>query len=163
MPKRKFPANWSLTIDDLVAQQFAGLRGTITEQQRIWAVEYERSLLPESTQFPKSGDIYLCTKDCELELQVYFAAPFSEYGKIILPNQHSLIVVNMDDDDEYPLWCSAYPTDESLETVFVTAEYLNSKRPRYNGFTLIISTALLNTNFQLIGHDESFDNTFPKI
>ena len=120
-------------------------------------------MLPTSTQFPKSGDIYLCTKDCELQLQVYFAAPISKYRKIVFNHHHSLTVVNMDEDDEYPLWCSAYPTDQSLEEVFVPAEYLNSAYPRYNGFALIVSTDLLNTNFQLIGHDKSFENTFPKI
>lgn len=156
MPKQNFPAEWSLTIDDLVAQQLAGTRTTITEQQRLWAIEYERSLLPTSTRFPKSGDIYLCTKDCELQLQVYFAAPVSKYGSVIFPHQHSLTVVNMDEDDE-PVWVFAHPTDKSLEEVFVPAEYLNSAYPRYDGFALIINTALLNSHFKLIGHDKSFD------
>lgn len=157
MPNQDFPSDWCLTIEDLVAQQLAGLRGTITEQERLLAVEYERSLLQESTRFPKSGDIYFCTKDCELELQIYFAAPVSKYGSVIFPSGYEVCVVNMDDDDEYPLWCSAYPTDQSLEAVFVPVEYRNSKLPCYDGFALIISTALLNTNFQLIGYDKSFD------
>ena len=162
MTKQNFPAEWCLTIDELVAQQLAGLRGTITEEERLLAVAYEHSLLPTSTQFPKSGDIYLCTKDCELQLQVYFAAPVSKYRNIVFPHQHSLTVVNMDEDDE-PVWVFAHPTDANLERDFVPAEYLNSAYPCYDGFALIINTALLNSHFKLIGHDKSFDNTFPKI
>jgi hypothetical protein len=134
------------------AQLKVRTRSTMSEKEKI--------LSPAGTIFPKSGDIYLCVKDCEVVLQIYFAAPYSNNILATLKIGQLVTVFNMNEEDEKPLWVSADPNDPALEEKLVPAEDLKSEKPPYDGFSLLISTAQLNTHFKWIGHDNSFDNTF---
>ena len=45
-----------------------------------WARDYERSLIPAGTRFPKKGDVYEATRDVEVSYLTSWSAPFTGGG-----------------------------------------------------------------------------------
>ncbi len=60
------PEGWNKTLADLDAEYRAGARVTLGSPEVDWAREYERSLLPADTRFPREGDVYEALEDFEL-------------------------------------------------------------------------------------------------
>ncbi|MEO7174353.1 MAG: hypothetical protein ABI002_01080 [Saprospiraceae bacterium] len=75
------PADWDLTIDDLMTEMHDGTRASIEQPYLDWAREYEISTIPAEYRFPKTGDLYESIMDQEINFMTAWAAPFTGGGK----------------------------------------------------------------------------------
>jgi hypothetical protein len=146
IPER--PPDWNLTLDDLMAEMKAGKRKSVGNPQAEWARQYERSLIPECTRFPRKGDLYESKCDQTVDYLTDWRAPFTGGGKAVLFKGERIWVDN-DPLDEKPLGAYALPVEyERLESRMVPQEERES--PKYNGFYFHFKTVDLNKNFALI-------------
>lgn len=143
------PADWNLTLDDLFAEMKAGKRKSVGSPETDWAREYEISLLPEGTRFPKKGDLYEALEDQTISYLTAWAAPYTGSGEAVL-FQGERIWINSESRDEKALGCYALPVDyDALEKRMLPEAERND--PKYGGFYFIFKTAELNEKFALVG------------
>lgn len=113
-----------------------------------WAREYELSLLPPGTRFPKQGDTYECIESTEVTYITAWNVPFTGGGKTTL-KVGTRIFVSEEPSSETPISINADAVDyKALESAVVPAAERSS--PNYSGFSLLISTHQLNTSFRLV-------------
>jgi hypothetical protein len=146
------PPGWNKTIDDLLVEARAGGRNAVGSPEADWARDYERSLLPVGTRFPKKGDVYEATEDLQVGYLTSWAAPFTGGGTGTLKSGERVIV----DDDVLlarPVGVYARPIDYAAVEERMVPESDRANR-KYAGFCLSLKTADLSRNFRLV-HEES--------
>ena len=145
---RSFPADWNLTISDLMEELKNGKRKEIKDPEMTWAIEYERSLIPTNYRFPKKGDLYSANFDQAVDFLTSWSAPYTGggTGKLFKDEQ---VWVDTNPMDEKPIGAYLLAVNyKELEERFVSASDRNAFK--YNGFYFHISTKTLNENFKLL-------------
>ncbi|MBI4529254.1 MAG: hypothetical protein HY695_36105 [Deltaproteobacteria bacterium] len=69
------PPGWNKTIDDLFEEMKQGKRLFVGGDEGDWARDYERSLLPPGTVFPRGGQVWEVVDECDVQVDYIFAAP----------------------------------------------------------------------------------------
>jgi hypothetical protein len=147
-PLPPMPPGWNLTYDDLFAEMKAGKRKSLGNPEAAWAIDYEKSLLPESTRFPHKGDLYESLADQEIEYMTAWAAPYTGGGKGQLLKGER-IWIHSDPREEKPLGVYALPVEyEALEARMVPEAERTSEK--YGGFYFYFKTLELESNFRLL-------------
>ena len=142
------PEGWNLTYDDLFAEMKAGKRKSVGNPEAAWAKEYEASLLPANTGFPKKGDLYESLADQQIEYITAWAAPYSGGGTGSLLKGER-IWIHSEPVGEKPLGAYALPVEyEKLEERMVPAAERSIEK--YGGFYFYFKTVELEKNFRLI-------------
>ncbi len=144
------PPGWNKTVKDLTdAARKTG--SAVSSPEVDWARDYERSLIPAGTRFPKKGDVYEAIQDINVHYMTAWAAPYTGGGDGIL---HAGDRVLVSDDPTYrrPVVVYAKAVDYArLEERMVSESDRSSTK--YVGFYFCLSTADLSRNFRLV-HEE---------
>lgn len=142
------PAEWNLTINDLMAEMKAGKRPSVGWPEMEWAREYERSLLPEGTRFPRQGDLYEALCDQVVSYLTAWAAPYTGGGEALLL-QGERVWIEIAPGDEQAIGSYALPVEyDKLEARMVPEG--ERKSAKYGGFYFYFSTRDLNEKFRLV-------------
>ena len=147
IPKER-PADWNLTVSDLMDELTQGKRESIDSQERIWALDYERSLLPSDIRFPQQGDVYESLEDQTLPFLIAYSAPFTGEGEGVLLKGDK-VWIHTKETEELPMGAYAIPVHyKELEQRMVAPEERDSFR--YDGFYFYFQTLDLNEKFRLV-------------
>ncbi len=149
LPER--PADWNLTVSDLVAELRAGKRKSAGKAEWEWARQYERSLIPEGTRFPQKGDLYESKHDQTVQYMTHWCTAFTGGGKGMLLKGERIWIYHdaFEEDHGKPLGASALPVEyEQLESRMVPPS--NRAHRNYDSFSLSFKTVDLNNDFTLI-------------
>ena len=152
------PRGWSKTIKDLMDES-AKSGAAVGPPEVDWALDYERSLLPAGTRFPKKGDVYEASEDVEVNYLSSWSAPFTGSGMGKLKNGERVIV---DHDILHPRPVAVYarPIEyAAVEERMVPAS--DRANVKYAGFHLYLRTADLSRHFRLV-HEESTPAEYQK-
>lgn len=142
------PPDWNLTISDLMAETKAGKRKPVGSPELDWARNYERSLLPTDTRFPKKGDVYEAIEDVPVHFMTAWAAPFTGSGDGVLKKGEQVFL-----KDEPPnprpirIYASAVDYDLLEARMVPGGERQNDK---YRGFYFSIKTRDMIKSFRLV-------------
>lgn len=141
------PANWNLTIDDLLKEMHSGKRKSVEEHEWTWAREYELSTIPKNYRFPKQGDVYESLLDQEIDFLTAWEAPFTGGGKGFLFKGERVYV--RDETNQKSIGTYADPVEYSKleERIVPQSDRSNEK---YCGFYFFIKTVDLNEKYKLI-------------
>src|SRR2546425_1388647 len=93
------PPGWNKTVDDLMSEISQGSRQqlSVTDDEFQWAVDYERSLLPAGTVFPRKNQVWQTVHGCEVRFIAVFADQPARGGAARLPHgERVLILANCD-------------------------------------------------------------------
>ncbi|HVG44062.1 MAG TPA: hypothetical protein VM890_05005 [Longimicrobium sp.] len=142
------PPGWNRTIDDLMAEIDRGERSSISGEEAAWARDYERSLLPPDTVFPRDGEVWEAVGDAEVLVMHHYAAPVTDTNDAVLPGGERVRVIGSSGQDR-PIIISAEPLryDELLARLVpddVRAE------PRFANYSLMVKTAYFNQHFRRV-------------
>lgn len=149
--KKDRPADWNLTISDLMAEMNAGKRKSVGQPELDWAREYERSLIPEGHRFPRKGDVYESLEDQTVHYMTAWAAPFTGGGDAMLLKGEQ-IWINSQPVDQKPIGTYALPLEyEKLEERMFPKQ--DRENPKYGGFYFHFKTVDLNRTFRLVRTD----------
>jgi hypothetical protein len=147
----QFPAGWTKTIDDLMAEAQAGERRSVGPPETEWALAYQRSLIRPWARFPLNGDVYEALDDTPVRFLTHWRAPFTGGGSGTLPKGSRVRVLVFSFNPE-PVSVAADPLERGfLEPLLVPES--ERKDPKYGGFRLSIPTADLNQKFRLISSE----------
>lgn len=142
------PGDWNLTVSDLMDELIQGKRDSIGSQERIWALDYERSLLPSDIRFPKKGDVYESLEDQNIHFFIAYSAPFTGEGEGVLLKGDK-IWIHSDLVEDNPMGEYAIPVNyKELERRLVASEQRDSFR--YDGFYFYFTAVDLNEKFRLV-------------
>jgi hypothetical protein len=145
------PPGWNKTIKDLF-DEASKCASAVGPPEVDWARDYERSLIPAWTRFPKKGDVYEAAEDLQVDYLTSWAAPFTGGGTGTIKSGERVIV---DQDILLPRPIAVYvkPIDYAAmeERMVPESDRANKK---YAGFYLSLKTADLSRHFRLI-HEES--------
>jgi hypothetical protein len=145
--KSPAPPGWNKTILDLTAEAKANGRG-ITPEEGDWARDYERSLLPANTRFPRKGDVFEAREDVDMSFLTHWRSPFTGGGNGTLRYGERIFVAD-DPYEVHPILLNVRATNyEEVETRMVPLNDRTSEK--YNGYTLLAKTSDLNTKFTLV-------------
>jgi hypothetical protein len=144
------PPGWNKTISDLVDEVRAGNRGSVGSPEVDWARDYERSLIPAGTRFPKKGDVYEATIDLQVSYLTSWSAPFTGGGTGLLKRGEQVIVEN--DLLTRPISAYAKPINYARVEADMIPESDRANN-KYAGFYLSLRTIDLGRNFKLV-HEE---------
>jgi hypothetical protein len=143
------PPGWNKTIQDLTDE--AKKTGSAVGSPEVeWARDYERSLIPAGTRFPKIGDVYEATKDITVSYLTSWSAPFTGGGSGILKKGERVII-----DYEplpRPIAASAKAINYTRVEEGMVPESERSNK-KYSGFYLVLKTLELSRDFKLV-HEE---------
>jgi hypothetical protein len=145
----KLPKGWNKTIKDLVQETKRGLRTSVNKDELDWARAYELQLLPPTTRFPKDGDVYEAKRNLKVHYMTWWKAPTSSGGDAIFYKGER---VRIEDpwDQKKPLGFHAIPMDYEKVEGRMIAKWLRDQ-PKYDGFSISLSTLDLNKKFKLVG------------
>jgi hypothetical protein len=148
------PHGWNLTIADLMAEMNAGKRKSLGSSEAEWARDYERSLIPADTRFPKQGDVYEVLHDMPVHFLTAWSAPFTGGGESALKAGDKLLVDQMPHDLK-PISFYAVALDYSAVEIRVIPES-DRTSSKYAGFYFSLKTVDLNHDFKLVqeGHEK---------
>jgi hypothetical protein len=141
------PQGWNLTIADLMAEMNAGKRKSIGSPEAEWARDYERSLIPADTRFPKQGDVYEALHDTPVHFMTAWNAPFTGGGESVLKAGDKVLVDQMPHEPK-PISFYAVALDYSAVETRVVPES-DRTNPKYAGFYFSLKTVDLNRDFKL--------------
>src|SRR5664280_2536226 len=141
------PPGWNKTIADLFKEVERGERLMIGGDEGDWAHEYERSLLPASTVFPRDGQIWEVIDDCDVTVMTIFAAPGSGSEHATLSRGERVRI--SDGTGPQPISVSFLPVRyDALHESLVSRA--TRRTPRYTGYSLFTKTVDFNEHFRLI-------------
>lgn len=147
-PSPPRPADWTHTLEDLMAEAKAGKRDRIGQPELTWARDYERSLLPPDIRAPRPGDVYAVREDMEAEFITAWTGPFSGGGKGLLRAGEQVEITSVGEGDP-PLGAFARAVDYAgLEARLVPAA--TRCAGKYAGFHFWFSTRELAERFVLV-------------
>jgi hypothetical protein len=145
------PPGWNRTIQDLTDE--AKKTGSAVGSPEVdWARDYERSLIPAGTRFPKKGDVYEAIEDINVHYMTAWAAPYSGGGEGIL-HAGDRVLVSYDPTYPQPVAVYAQAVDYARVEERMVPESDRSNK-KYNGFYFFLRTADLSRIFRLV-HEES--------
>lgn len=146
--KKERPSDWTLTVNELFNEFNTKKRKSIQQYEVEWAKDYERSLYPKNTVFPRKGYLYESIEDQEISYMTAWKAPFTGGGKSII-KKGERIWIKFNPNEENPTSTYALPVDyEKIEERMVPENERNN--PKYNGFYFCLSTPILNNKFKLV-------------
>ena len=126
----------------------AGKRKSVGSPETEWAREYERSLLPADTRFPRKGDVYEAVEDVQIQFMTAWAAPFTGSGEGVL-KKGERVFVDQEPSTPKPTGVYAVAMDyESTESRLVPESERSD--PKYSGFYFSLKTVALNRHFKLV-------------
>jgi len=142
------PAGWNLTITDLTNEVNAGKRKLISKPELDWAREYERSLIPIGTRYPRKGDVYEMLGDMDVRFMTAWAAPFTGGGEGRLKSGEQ-VFLNHEPLESNPIGFYAVAVEyDAVESRMVpSAERSNEK---YRGFYFPFKTLDIGRKLRLI-------------
>jgi hypothetical protein len=140
----EFPAGWTKTIDDLLAEA----KDPVGPPETDWAKAYERSLLRPWARFPIHDEVYEAAEEIVVGVLTHWGAPFTGGRDGTLP-KGTRVRVHVFPFEPEPIRVYAHPLyPEALEHRLVPeAELRNSN---YKSFSVLISTADLNKHFRRV-------------
>jgi len=139
----KYPKGWNKTVDELRSEN-----KDPKVREIKWAIEYERDQLRGTFRFPKNGEIFEALENVKIGCLIHWKAPYTEGEEFIL-GKSTIIKVKVNDFDPEPVGVYADAIDyEKLEKEIVPEMIRKDKK--YNGYSLFISTKVLNNHFRLI-------------
>ncbi len=142
------PTGWNKTLADLFEEMRQGKRLIITDQEGAWAREYEKSLLPRQTVFPREGEIWEAIDSCEVEFEVFFAAPNGgPSGTARLPRGERVRIGPHTDSDALLVHFLPLRYQELQDTIVAPRVRAN---PRYSDYALYAKTAYFNQHFRRV-------------
>ncbi len=142
------PQGWNKTIDDLFDEMKRGERLVVGGDECDWARDYERSLLPPGTVFPRGNQIWEVTETCDVRVHYVFAAPGSFSGTGILAAGDRVRIMKGGVDTQ-PIIVSFLPLRyDQLQDSLVPADVRST--PRYTNYALSVKTAYFNEHFRLV-------------
>src|ERR1700735_1427129 len=130
------PPRWSKTTRDLFEE--AKKTGSAVAPPEVgWARDYERSLIPAGTRFPKKGDVYEATRDVKVSYLTSWSAPFSGGGSGTL-KKGERVIVNYEPPPR-PIATNAKAINYTRveEGMVPESDRTNEK---YSGFYLVLKT-----------------------
>jgi hypothetical protein len=145
------PHGWNKTIEDLFDEARSGKRASVGSPEIDWARDYERSLLPAGTRFPKKGDMYEARRDVQVGYVTSWGAPYTGGGTGELKTGERVIVEND------PLPRPIYAFGKAIDYARVEARMIPEKdrtSEKYAGFYVYLKTVDLARDFSLV-HEES--------
>ena len=145
------PADWTMTLDDLFEQLQAGERDSIGSPEREWALDYQRSLLPEQTRYPRQGDVYESLQTRTVSYITNWNRPYSGDGEGQLLTGDR-VWISDDPGEQQALGSYAHALDYPVLEQRMVAEDIRSSRS-FTGFHFYFSTVELNTRFKLVATD----------
>ena len=145
------PPGWNKTIQDL-SDEAKKTGSPMGSPEVDWGRDYERSLIPAGTRFPKKGDTYEATEELQVSYLTSWSAPFTGGGVGTL-KKGERVIVEHDMILPRPVAVYAKPIDYATaeERMVPESDRANIK---YAGFYLCLKTADLARNFRLV-HEES--------
>jgi hypothetical protein len=87
------PPGWNKTVQDLTDES-KKTGSAVGSPEVDWARDYERSLIPAGTRYPKKGDVYEAIQDINVNYMTAWAAPYTGGGKGILHAGDRVLVSN---------------------------------------------------------------------
>jgi hypothetical protein len=142
------PPGWNKTTDDLFAEVSRGERRGVGEPEFGWAKDYERSLLPPDTVYPRAGQIWEVITECDVLVRHIFAtaASSSSGGKLASGER---VRISQRGSDPKPILVSFLPLCyKDLQDSLVPADVRNEAT--YTSYVLSVKTGLFNKHFRLI-------------
>ena len=112
--------------------------------------DYERSLIPAGTRFPKKGDVYEAARDVEVSYVTSWSAPFTGGGSGTL-KKGERVIINYE-----PLSRSIAANANAINYTHVEKEMVpesDRTSKKYSGFYLVLKTLELSRDFKLV-HEE---------
>lgn len=146
------PPGWNKTISDLFQEMKAGVRDSLGSPEVDWALNYEKSLLPPGTRFPKEGEVYEALEDVELNYLTSWTAPFTGGGAGVLPKGQWLRVAAILDPQPISAYADAV-NYKTMEELIVPVEDRTAQN--YSAFYFSVPTALFNTKFRRINDGQT--------
>jgi hypothetical protein len=144
------PPEWKKTIEDLFDE--ARKTGAAVGSPEVdWARDYERSLIPTGTRFPKKGDVYEATRDIEVNYLTSWSSPVTGGGSGTLKKGERVIIAH--EPLPRPIAADAKPIDYARVEKEMVPESDRSNK-KYAGFHLLLKTLELSRDFKLV-HEES--------
>jgi hypothetical protein len=146
------PPGWNKTLAELYNEVKVGLRETVGQPEFTWGWDYEKSLLPSGTRFPKGGDVYEAKDDLELSYLITFQAPASGGSTGTLRKGERVVAVRNDYDPRpIVIYARPEPAEEIEKRLVPEAERTGQK---FAGLLFSIKTYDLNTKFKLVSGPE---------
>jgi hypothetical protein len=143
------PPGWNKTIRDL--SDDAKKTGSAVGSPEVdWARDYERSLIPAGTRFPKKGDVYEVTKDLQVSYLTSWSAPFTGGGSGTL-KKGERVIINYEPLPR-PIAANAKAVNYTRVEEEIVPERDRSNK-KYAGFYLVLKTLELSRDFKLV-HEE---------
>jgi hypothetical protein len=143
------PPGWNKTIQDLLDESKRN-SSVVGPPEIDWARDYERSLIPVGTRFPKKGDVYEAAHEVEVSYRTTWAAPFTGGGSGSLRKGDRVVIDH--EPQPRPMAVNAKPVDYTRveEELVPESDRVKSK---YAGFYLVLKTLELSRNFRLVHSD----------
>jgi hypothetical protein len=146
--RKPMPKGWNKTVADLFEEMRQGKRLIATEQEGEWALEYERSLLPPTTIFPRKGQTWEATADCDVDFEAFFTAPGGgPSGKFKLSRGERVAIAKLTNSEA--LSVHFLPLRYQQLESKVVAPHVRSN-PRYSAYAFYAHTGYFNEHFQLV-------------
>jgi hypothetical protein len=135
-------------MEDLMADMQAGRIKSFGFPEADWARDYERSLLPPDTRFPREGDVYEPLAPVLMSIMTQWSAPYTGNGEVTLsPGQR--IRINSKPAFDEPVLVYAEAVDyKAIERLALP--WWTRWRPDYQGFCFPVKTAVLVGRFRLV-------------
>ena len=146
--KKPMPKGWNKTVADLFEEMRQGKRLIATDEEGEWALEYERSLLPRRTIFPREGQLWEAVSDCEVDFEVFFAAPGGgPSGTANLPKGERVRIGRQTNSDALLVQFVPLRYEELQDAIVAPHVRAN---PRYSDYALYAKTGYFNEHFRLV-------------
>jgi hypothetical protein len=142
------PKDWNKTQAELFEEMRQGKRLIATREEMDRALEYERSLLPPGTVFPRPDQIWMVVRDCEVDFEVFFAAPGGgTIGRFTIGLGERVKIGNQTVGETLRVHFLPLRYDE-LEDAVVAPKVRSD--PRYCDYAFYANTGYFNEHFRLV-------------
>ncbi len=78
------------TFEEMYKELQAGKREEISHADTQKSAALQKALYPKGIRYPKSGDIYLCVDDAEINYMTHWMKPYTGGEKAIFPKDEKI-------------------------------------------------------------------------
>jgi hypothetical protein len=135
------------TYDEMFKELHSGKRKTISYADGQKAIALERASFPKNIRYPKPGETYICISDAQIRYMTHWMSPYTGGAKAVFPKDESIKITDFTQSKPTSVYCQANNFDKIEKLIVPQVDRSSSK---YNGYSLIIDTIILNKNFRLI-------------